>query len=396
MNNNTEIKTEEFSLITIFKLISLNLKFYIYFVVILCVLVGIYSLIMPNTYTASASILPPKKDGGGGLSSYIQSMAGDLGLGTMGQNDQPKIFTLVLKSRTVADFIIDSLKLKSNPRFQGMSNDKLAKSVLGLIDIEADKSGTIFINASTQTGYLSTEAEQRETAKFAANIAKYAIMGLDNVMRDRSMSSAKQSKEYIDSQLKKYRVRLDSITKQLENFQIKNKVISIDEQSKAIVSQAIEIGSQLSKSEIEYSLAQMEFSDNSPRLKFYKEQVDLLTEQYNKIQSGGITGNDAFAIPLDSIPSLMKEYADLFRQRKIYEQVMMYLETQYHQEAIQEKKDIPFVEVLDPAKVPDERSAPIRITMLILTFFLANILAIIIIVIKAFLKGRTYILEKGK
>ncbi len=392
MSDSLSFKPEEFSLITVFKLIRLNLKFFISFIVILCIIVAAYSFIMPFTYSSNTSILPPKKESNGGLSSYLQSVAGNLDFGGMGQSEQSKLFYSILSSRAVCEYIIDSLRLKDRPEFKNFNDDKLYKFVSNLISTESDKAGVIYISATCQTGFFPSSEEKLETAKFAAQIAKYAVLGLDYIVRERNLSSAHQSKEYIESQLITYREKLDSISNKMEDFQKENKVISLDEQAKAIVTQAIELGTQLTKSELEYNLAKMEFSNESPRLKFYQEQVNLLNDQYNKIQSGGITGNDAFSIPLDSIPTLMKDYADLYRQRKIYEQVIMYLETQHHQEAIQEKRDIPIVEVLDKARIPDERSSPNRVAMLTVTFILANILATFIIIIKSFYKGKTYIL----
>lgn len=397
MSENIEIKPEEFSLITVFKLLKYNLKFYISFVLAICVIIVAYSLIMPFTYSTGASILPPKKDGGGGgLSSYIQSMAGGLDLGGIGQTEQSKLFESILKSRTVFEFIIEDTKLKEMPKFKDVSEEKLIKFVSSSISTESDKAGIIYINTSYKTSYFPDKNEQNEAAKLAASLANSAIKGLDKIVRNRNLSSAKKSKEYIESQLVNYRVKLDSVSNEMETFQKQNKVISIDDQAKAVVTQAIEMGSLLAKSELEYNLAKMEFSEDSPRLIFYKEQYDLMGEQFKKIQSGGITNNDAFAIPLDSIPTLMKEYTDLFRQRKIYEQVIMYLETQHHQEAIQEKRDIPIVEVLDNAKTPEERSSPNRFAMLVVTFFVANILGILVIIIRAFMNKKTYIIESDK
>ncbi len=397
MDDNINLKPEEFSLITVFKLLKYNIKFYIIFVISLCVVIVVYSLIMPFTYSAGASILPPKKEGGaGGLSSYLQSVAGGLDIGGMGQSDQSKLFASILGSRTVSEHVINELKLKELPELKELNNDKLAKFVSQSITTETDKAGIIYIVAVYKTGFFPSSEEQNRVAKLAADMANTAVAGLDRVVRERSLSSAKKSKEYIESQLVVYKSRLDSVSLEMQAFQTKNKVISIDDQAQAIVTQAIELGSQLAKSELEYNLAKLEFNDNSPRLKFYQEQLSLLNEQYRKIQSGGITGDDAFAIPLDSIPSLMKDYADLFRQRKVYEQVIMYLETQHHQEAIQEKRDIPIVEVLDKARLPEERTSPNRFAMLIVTFFVANILGVLIVIINAFIKRKTYILESKK
>ena len=389
-----EIKPEEFSILTIYLLIKQKIKFFISFVIVVTILVIIYSLIMPNTYQSTATLLPPKKESsGGGLSSFIQNFTGGLDLGGIGQNDQSKLFAHIISSRTVADLVVEDLKLKKVDEFKELSSEKFYKLMQGILSTETDKTGVIYVTGVYKTGYFPGDISKKKAAEYSARFANSAVTALDKVIRERNVSSARKSKEYIETQIVSYRLKLDSVATAFKKFQEKNKVISIDEQANAIVSQAIEVGSELAKAELEYNLAKLEFQNSSPRLEFYQKQLDVLNDQYKKIQSGGLTSYDAFSIPLDSVPSLMKEYADLFRQRKIYEQVILYLETQRHQEAIQEKRDVPVVEILDYARIPEERYSPNRVTMTIFAFVLSFIFGIIIIIIGAFRKGKVYVVD---
>ena len=72
-------------------------------------------------------------------------------------------------------------------------------------------------------------------------------------------------------------------------------------------------------------------------------------------------------------------------------ELSLFLETQKHQEAIQEKRDVPIVQVLNSAVPPPVKYAPKRKTMLIITFFLSAFIALVIIVGRAIYKGRLYI-----
>jgi uncharacterized protein involved in exopolysaccharide biosynthesis len=58
------------------------------------------------------------------------------------------------------------------------------------------------------------------------------------------------------------------------------------------------------------------------------------------------------------------------RTKEIYEQVFIYLQTQYFQEAIQEKCDVPQVEILDWAEIPIEKSYPSYRSILLLAFII--------------------------
>jgi uncharacterized protein involved in exopolysaccharide biosynthesis len=385
----------EFTLINVFRLLRINFKLVTAIVTVFTIFIAIVSFIVPHEYVSTSSLMPPKKDGsGGGLSSFIQNFTGGgLSLGSLGQSDQSKVFGEIVKSRTVADYIIDTLKLKEKYPFKEMLHDRILKFIKNSLSVDVDKSGIIYITAVAKTDLLASDDEDLKTSKFASDLANSAVDGLDKVIKERSMSSARKSKEYVEKEINRYLTKLDSVETRLEIFQKENKVLAIDEQTLAIVQQAIEVGTLLAKADLEKNLAQLEYQQNSPQYQFYNKQYDLLSEQYKKIQTGGLTANESFTIPLDKVPKLIKEYTTLFRERKIIEQVMLYLETQRHQEAIQEKRDVPVVEVLDTAYPADERSSPKRTIMVLLGFILAFIFTTIFISGRALFAHNLYLRE---
>ena len=64
--------------------------------------------------------------------------------------------------------------------------------------------------------------------------------------------------------------------------------------------------------------------------------------------------------------------------------VISYLETQRHQEAIEEEKAIPIIEVLDYAIKPDKRFAPKRGTILIVSTFVTTIVVLTLFFLLSF------------
>ena len=160
-------------------------------------------------------------------------------------------------------------------------------------------------------------------------------------------------------------------------------MLTIDEQTKAIVSSAVGVGSELAKAQIELSAVQQEYQSTSPMVEAYRQKVNELQAQYNRVQSGGLTSTDKFSIPLQKIPVLARKYLNLMRDMKISEQINAYLESQRMQEAMQEARDVPVIQVLDKATAPKHRSSPKRSIMLILTGFSSLSLAMIWVVILA-------------
>jgi capsule polysaccharide export protein KpsE/RkpR len=117
-----------------------------------------------------------------------------------------------------------------------------------------------------------------------------------------------QKKEFIERVLLEKQLELDSIDRELEKYQKENKVLAIDKQTQAIVTNAITIGSELAKAEIELNIMLQEYEQSSPTVRIQKEKVANLKNQYNRIQSGGLTSTDEFSIPLQNIPNIIREY----------------------------------------------------------------------------------------
>jgi len=385
---------EEMSFFAIFKILKLNVVRILSWVTGIIILVMAYSFIMPYTYSAETSVLPPTKDSPtGGLSSFIQSFTGGLSLPGVSQSDQSKLFGEILYSRSVIEHIIEGLSLRSFPKFAKMKREDLELFVRSSIDINVDKTGIIYVYSIYKTSFFPSEEDKLKAAEISSRMANLAVEGLDNVIKNRTMTNAKKSREYIQSELVGYKFKLDSVATAIEQFQLKNKVLAIDEQTQAIVAQAVEVGSLLVQAELELNLAKLQYSTASPQISYYENQVNLLKEQYSKIQYGGLTPGDAFSIPLDKVPTLIKEYAELFRERKILEQVIMYLETQKHQEAIQENRDVPVIEVLDKAIPAEKKTSPQRALMAVLSIFLTLLFVSLGIIISAYRKGNLYLMS---
>ncbi|MFP4528222.1 MAG: GumC family protein [Candidatus Kapaibacterium sp.] len=382
---------KEFSFKTILDLLRLHKMSLIAFVGIFMALLMAYSLIMPQTYSSTATMLPPSESGGGGgLSGFLSSMAGGgITLGDFGKSGEVKIYADIIKSRSVAEYIDSELGLRKLFDAEDINEAQFLELIRGMISVDIENSGMVLISASHTTPYFATDKEIKQAKELSANIANHAIKGLDEVLRNKNVSTARKTREYIQRELAKYETQLDSVENEMQEFQQNNKVLAIDEQTSAIVSQAIKIGNELAIARIDYNLARQEFEPGSTKLQSLRKKMEYLEEQYNQIQSGGIS-SDEFSIPLGELPAIARRYADLMREREILEQVILYLETQRHQEGIQEEKDVPVVEVLDEAVPNDTRDAPRRKNMAIIGFLLSSLLAITAVIGYAFWRGRIY------
>jgi len=357
-------------------------KFLFYFIGIFTILIFIYSIICPREYEAYTSIMPPEKSNTPGISSMLSSFAGGaLSLANIDQSAKTVLYTEMLKSRQVASYIAEKLNLKEHRLFKKMNRDDMLYEILSLMDVSNNRSGIIYVNVAVKTPYFASKKEKDETAKLASDIANYAYIALDSINRSISSTKAVQKKEFIERVLLEKQLELDSIDRELEKYQSNNKVLAIDKQTQAIVTNAITIGSELAKAEIELNLMLQEYENTSPVVRIQKEKVANLKNQYNRIQSGGLTSSDEFSIPLQNIPNIIREYTNLLRQQKILEQVNIYLETQKYQEAIQAQNDVSIIEQLDYAEPAIDPVSPRVMTTTIFGFLLSVILGFAIVIL---------------
>lgn len=123
-NNNLERNT--LSLQSIFILCKLHKKFLTLFIGITIVLTGIYSFIIPQDFSATASVLPPTEEGSaGGLSGFLQNISGGISLGGLAKGLKTELYIEMLNSRSVAEYVVHKCELKNNRDYQFNNDDVL-------------------------------------------------------------------------------------------------------------------------------------------------------------------------------------------------------------------------------------------------------------------------------
>ncbi|MEZ4724631.1 MAG: Wzz/FepE/Etk N-terminal domain-containing protein [Candidatus Kapaibacterium sp.] len=355
-------------------------------IVSIVALVMAFTFIMPYTYMANSSIMPPEKTSGGSLNSFLQNVSGMIDLAGGGQADsRSKLMKSILSSRSVAEKVYDKLDLKNNILFKEYKKQDVIAYIPTLFEVEVEKSGIIMLNGLVPTGYLPNDNEKKAASELSYKITNVAIDALNEVLVEKNSSTARNSKLYVENEIKKYKKELDSVSTQLEQFQSDNKVLALEEQTTAIVSQVIELNSLLTETKTKLNLAKLEYSENSPQVAALESQVEFLQKQSNQLQAGN---DDEFSISLNKVPKLSREYMELFRDKKIIMNVLTYLETQKHQEAIQEEKDIPVVQVLDTAIEPRFKYSPSRGKILFISTFISTVIVLLIFMIVSYYEIR--------
>ena len=91
--------------------------------------------------------------------------------------------------------------------------------------------------------------------------------------------------------------------------------------------------------------------------------------------------DDAFAAlgpPLRQWPSLGLEYAQLSLEMKVAEQVLAFLAAQLEDAKYRQAQDAPTLQILDPASVPEFRSAPSRTLIVLISAGLSLAIGVVL------------------
>jgi capsule polysaccharide export protein KpsE/RkpR len=321
-------------------------------------------LLIPNRYQSSVSIMPPDSAGGSGAmlaalaskaSPELAAMAGSL-LGTKGSG---ALYVDLFRSRSVQDRVVDRLDLQKVYRSRYKQDAR--KLLNNRTEVTEDrKSGVIA---------LTVEDGSRQRAH---DIAQTYVEELNHIVAQVSTSSARRERIFIEQRLTSVKSDLEDAEKQFSAFASKNSALDIKEQTKAMVESAAMLQGQLIVSESELQSLEQIYTSKNARVRSLQARVDELKRQSQKLQGTDASlapdapPSDQMYPPIRKLPLLGVEWADLYRRMKIQETVYELLNQQYELARIQEAKEIATVNVIDPANLPERKSWPPRLLIMIL------------------------------
>jgi capsule polysaccharide export protein KpsE/RkpR len=325
---------------------------------------------LPNEYQASTRLMPPDPQSTSGMAMMaamaakpgggLASVAGDL----LGLKSSGALFIGVLRSQTSQDRLIQEFDLR---RVYGkrLVTDARMRLDENTSILEDRKSGIITIS-------VTDHSPQR-----AAALARAYVDQLNWLVSELSTSSAHRERVFLEERLKVAKQDLDNASNQLAQFSSKNNTLDIQTEGKAMLDAAGTIAGQMIAARSELEGLRQIYTDNNPRVRSLNARVAELRKQLDKL--GGTDGDAARAAnsspevsngmpypTIRSLPLLGAKYADYYRGAKIQETVYELLTEQYELAKVQEVKETPSVKILDHASVPERKSYPPRLEILLL------------------------------
>jgi len=350
------------------------------------------AVLLPAKYESKTRLMPPDQQSGSGLAMLaalagrgssagsaggvagalggnLGSVAGDL----LGLKSSGALFVDMLDGPTIQDDLIrkfDLRKVYGDKYFEQARKDLEKRT-----DVKEDrKSGVITI--------IVTDHDPHR----AQAMAQAYVDGLNGLVAQVSTSSARRERTFIEGRLKTVKQNLDAALQEFSQYASKNGTFNVPEQTKAMVESEGALQGQLIAAQSELEGLKQIYTDNNIRVRTLEAKVAALKHQVETMSGNKADlSSDESQIPgafpsIRKLPLLGVRWANLYRESKVQETVYEMLTQEYELAKIQEAKEIPTVNVLDAALLPERKAFPPRILIVILgtlfAFFLGSSIAI--------------------
>lgn len=335
------------------------------FVTAVALITVCYTLLLPNIYSAKTLILPAQEDKG--LTSLMLGQLGGLtaiagGAGVaLGGPTTADLFVSLIKSEAVKDPIIDRFSLMKK-------YDKEFRS-----DVYSVLDRNTVVSLGKKDGIITISYSDKDP-KFAAAMANAFVEELGNLAVRLNVAGAGQNRSFLEKRLSSAKAELLKAEENLKSFQAKNKTVSVTAQAEATIKGVAELRAQLAAQEVQLATARRQFTDASQEVKNLASSVASLRAQIASLEGTG----GASAIPsVGSAATIGQQYVRLMREFKIQESLVELLTKQYEMAKLSEAKDISPFQVIQTAKVPERKTGPLRLKILVLAVVTSLIFSVI-------------------
>jgi len=318
------------------------------------------AFLIPPRYTSVVRLMPPDGQSSSGMAMLaalsgktgaLGGIAGDL-LGVNGSGD---LFIGILQSRTVQQRLVQRFDLKR------VYWDRLDE------DARKDLAAHTGVSEERKSGIITISVEDRR-AERATALAQAYVDELNRLSTELSTSAAHRERVFLEQRLKAVKTDLDQAAVDFSQFSSKNTTIDLKEQARAMVEAAAQLQGELIAAESQQKGLEAIYSSSNPRVLAVKARIVELRKQLEKLGGADdVSQSDNDLYPsIRQLPLLGVTYSDLYRRTKIQEAVYETLTQQYELAKVQEAKETPSVKVLDDANLPERRSFPPRMTIVLL------------------------------
>ncbi len=362
MNEPAESAEDDISLLDLAIVLAKHKRLVLGLPIAAAVVSLVISLLLPNIYTGTTKVLPPQQtQSTSAVLAQLGSLAGLAGGTIPGVKNPNDLYVGMLKSRTVADNLIQRFDLNKlyEKRYQSDTRKRLANETT----IVAGRDGIITVEVDDQD------------PKRAADLANAYVDELFKLTTVLAVTEASQRRLFFERQLDLTRVGLVKAETEARRALEQGGLAAVDSQGRSAVETAARLRAQISVKEVQIGAMRTFASEGNPELKLAQQEIEVMKRELAK--SEGTTGNKTVQAAAEKGSGI--DNLGLLRNVKYYETMYGLLAQQYETAKIDEAKDSAIIQVMDKAVEPDRKSKPRRSVIVLLSTLVARLLAVVLV-----------------
>jgi tyrosine-protein kinase Etk/Wzc len=323
------------------------------------VLAAIVSLLLPKTYTATTTILPPEQS-----QSAVSALFGQIGLlsglssSDFTGKDSSDLFVAMLKSRTIQDALVNRFDLRREYWVKDYQDAR--KKLNSRSDIVSNPDSSL----------ISISVSDHDPRRAAAMANAY-VEQLRSLNQNLAVSEASQRRLFYEQKLDAERESLSEAELALKQAEERTGLLQPDAQGRAIIDAVAHARAQVGIKEVQVEAMRSYATPNNPDLQRAERELAGLRAQLASLErSSGQLGNGNLEIPTRRLPAVELDYIRRARDMKYHEALYEFLTKQLEAARIDEAKEAIVVQVVDKAVVPEKKSGPHRLLITLITALL--------------------------
>jgi tyrosine-protein kinase Etk/Wzc len=302
-------------------------------------------------YTAKTVIMPPQQEqsSSSALMGQFGALASMTGLGSSLNLKNPSdLYIGILQSETVTDRMIKRFDLRRVYHYPKRESD-LRVAVAKTAKFMSEKDGMISISV--------TDRDPRR----AADMANAYVQELYDMNNRLALGGAAQKRLFFEQQLAQEKDRLADAEVALRQTEEATGVIAPTGQTENMIRQIAQVEAEITSHEVQLDALKTSSTDQNPDVIRLTTELASLRGQLHDLESGSGKRNPGdISMTAANAPKAGLEYIRKERDVKYHQFLFDMLARQYEAARIDEARAAPVIQVVDPAQVPDRKSAPYR------------------------------------
>lgn len=317
------------------------------------VLAAVVALLLPNQYTSTASFIPPSSSSGSGAAAALLGQLSAAGAPNLlgGSKSAPDTYVGILKSRSIADELIHRFNLK---QVYGVKTDTEARKKLAAKTVaEVDLKSSI----------VTLSVTDRDPSR-ARDLAQAYLDSLRTTNGRLALTESSQRRMFFAQQLAKEKDDLEDAEVELKKTEESSGLIAPGGQTAVEIETIAQTRAQIAVRQVQLAAMSQAATDQNPDVVRLRSEIADLQGQLSRMQSGSGKAT-AGVIPTSKVPELQLDYVRKEREVKYHEALFEILAKQFESARMDEARDAPLLQVLDPASYPEVKSSPPRTLILL-------------------------------